>query len=102
MLDNVYVSNKFATDWMNFQTALRCGWAREAFGMFGCIECRCIDLATVFKTVGGREAAVELTGKYSQRVLKTVARSILTAGLGALGRLTEHRRLKCNVASPTQ
>jgi hypothetical protein len=23
-----------------------------------------IDLATVFKTVGGREAAVELTGKY--------------------------------------
>jgi hypothetical protein len=23
-----------------------------------------IDLATVFKTIGGREAAIELTGKY--------------------------------------
>jgi hypothetical protein len=35
-----------------------------------------IELATVFKTVCGTQAAVELTGEYSQWVLKTMARSI--------------------------
>jgi hypothetical protein len=35
-----------------------------------------IDLEVVFKTVCGTDAAVELTGRYSQRVLKTTSRSI--------------------------